>query len=156
MFAGQDAYVSSDPSQWDVERMAHGMTVVALAHKEHGWELDMAAPENRRITMDTEMIFTGPVAGHRRLQTPQHKKGHTVRGMVHNCSGGKTPWGTVLTCEENILYYFGGSCSDSKGFRTSSAITFLTLKPIVGINGMQILTSRCLQKRQIAMVGSGD
>ena len=39
-----------------------------------------------------------------------------VSGMLGNCSGGVTPWGTVFSAEENVQYYYGEleDCYDSR------------------------------------------
>ena len=55
---------------------------------------------------DTEMELTGPVAGHGLMMTKADPTGKEVVGMINNCAGGVTPWGTWLSAEENTNGYF--------------------------------------------------
>ncbi|MGN6404378.1 PhoX family protein [Sinomonas sp.] len=97
-----DAQLAADPAEARaVARAAHGLSVVELErqNKNQAWRYVKGAPLNRRYLTDTVFEFTGPAAGSPLV-------GRTVRGTLGNCSGGTTPWGTVLSGEENFNGYF--------------------------------------------------
>jgi secreted PhoX family phosphatase len=93
----------------EIEMAAVGATVVAVEERDGTWVADRASPFNRRITATTPIRVSGPAAGTPRLCTSGDPTGRWVTGMLANCAGGVTPWGTVLTCEEDFHVYFGGA-----------------------------------------------
>ena len=107
MFAG---YREGDPEAWQVavELEAHGVTIVEVLQRERGqWHYLPGSTYNRRVTGTTRCELTGPAAGSDWLKTSTDSTGTVVYGTLNNCAGGKTPWGTLLTCEENFHQYFG-------------------------------------------------
>ena len=95
----------------EVEMMSHGGSVVEIALTNGKWGVVADSRFNRRITAETEMEIAGPAAGHPSMKTKADPAGRRVRGMINNCAGGMTPWGTWLTCEENINLYFWGTAN---------------------------------------------
>ena len=88
--------------------MAIGHSIVEIKREAGLWSVVQDSPMNRRITLDTPMAISGPVAGHDWMKTSYDPEGRMVRGTNYNCGGGVTPWGTVLTCEEGASDTFGG------------------------------------------------
>jgi secreted PhoX family phosphatase len=109
-----------------IGRAAHGLTVVELERKNVNkpWSYVKGAPLNRRFLTDTTYELTGPAAGSALVKTVADPTGRAILGTLGNCSGGTTPWGTILSGEENFNGYFvsaGTSASDKRYGLTSSA-----------------------------------
>ncbi|POX42109.1 phosphatase [Streptomyces sp. Ru73] len=110
MFAGYDAEHPTR-EQAEIGLQAHGLTVLAAQEERRSGRLT-AVPRhrlNRRITGTTPFDVTGPAAGSDLLKTSADPKGTRILGTLNNCGGGITPWGTVLSGEENFNQYFGNA-----------------------------------------------
>ena len=96
---------------WTAEKVrksqaAHGVAVIEVALEGNQWRVVRPSQYARRITAYTPIRISGPVAGSSALQTAADPSGRLALGTFNNCAGGRTPWGTYLTCEENFNGYF--------------------------------------------------
>ena len=84
-------------AQVDQELSHVGGSIIALKKNRHHWKLDTTSPLNRRLNGHSPIPFDqGPIAGKQQAM-----------GTVANCSGGITPWQTILSCEENYDKVYG-------------------------------------------------
>lgn len=90
---------------------AHGISVIEVQQGRDGWSVVRPSALARRVTAYTPCTLAGPAAGHLLMRTAADPEGRTVLGTVGNCGAGLTPWGTVLSGEENFPDYF--SCGDT-------------------------------------------
>ena len=111
---GQTDPKAKTREQIDLEREAVGNSVLHVRKDAEGlWRVVSPSPYNRRITgAGPRTEFTGPLAG-----DPDHPGvGTEAPGSLANCSGGITPWGTALTCEENYQDYGSDSSAFAYGW----------------------------------------
>ncbi|QCO01711.1 PhoX family protein [Azospirillum argentinense] len=108
----KDKFARMTKTLVDIEMAAHGGTVVEIRKVKGKWVTVADSRYNRRITGETACAITGPAAGHALMKTSYDPTGTMVRGMLNNCSGGMTPWGTWLSAEENFNGYFWGKVED--------------------------------------------
>lgn len=83
------------------EQASLGVSILEIQKEKDQWSVVLDSKYNRRIDANTKMS----VSGLAKQQVLQNEK--FVYGTLNNCANGKTPWGTYLTCEENINDFFG-------------------------------------------------
>jgi uncharacterized protein len=98
-------------TNWSAEKVrksknAHGLGVIEVRFDGERWLTVKDSEYGRRVTADTPFIVRGPAAGHAWMRTPDDPTGTRVLGTYQNCANGYTPWGTYLSCEENVNAYF--------------------------------------------------
>ena len=117
MFPGYDAG-NVTAEQAAIEIASHGMSVVEVWRNEDGsWSYNPSSSHNFRLTGETPMMLTGPGAGSAYTITNADATGAAVLGTLNNCAGGRTPWGTILTAEENFNQYFANAGEETRAAR---------------------------------------
>lgn len=97
----------------DIERYVVGGSIVKIRKDEtNKWNIVQNDALNRRLNGSTKIPFLWDeeIAGTR-----------VAEGTFQNCSGGRTPWGTILTCEENYDYMYGEIFYDENNVATREA-----------------------------------
>jgi secreted PhoX family phosphatase len=102
----------------EAEKESTGNSIVHVRRATDGrWQVVTPSPYNRRIfggavtgMPATPLTFTGPLAqagapGSSAPDPKVHGTDNRADGSTANCSGGITPWGTALSCEENYDGY---------------------------------------------------
>ena len=97
--------------QVEVQMAAQGFSITEVAKEGNQWRVVKDSRYNRRISANAPMRISGPAAGHERMRTNADPTGTRSFGTFNNCAGGTTPWGTMLTAEENVQNYFSGDAS---------------------------------------------
>lgn len=97
------------PTQTQVllEQYSVGGSIVRIRKDASGaWKVTRDGNYNRRISGRTEIPFAWdiPIAGSMK-----------AIGTLGNCAGGQTPWGTILTCEENYDAFYGENIRQTDG-----------------------------------------
>lgn len=92
------------------ERQAVGGSLMRISQdaKTGQWQIDKSDKRNKRFSALTTLPLVAPraIMGKR-----------SAKGTLANCCGGTTPWGSVLTCEENADEFYG-NVTYEKGKRT--------------------------------------
>jgi secreted PhoX family phosphatase len=81
-----------------IERKNVGGSLLHFKKASSGWEFQKNSIHNMRWDANTRI----PFAWQEPIQNSQ-----VAIGTLANCSGGQTPWGTFLTCEENYDEFYG-------------------------------------------------
>lgn len=82
----------------DKEMYQVGGSILHIKKVDEKWVLVSDSKYNRRLTAQTSIPFNWD---------EKIANADKAIGTMGNCAGGLTPWGTILTCEENYQDYYG-------------------------------------------------
>ncbi|WP_437636762.1 alkaline phosphatase PhoX [Sorangium sp. So ce854] len=96
--------------RWQKKQLGGSWLRIVQDPASGSWSVDRAAEALRYDgTSDTLLRLTG-----QQLHQPEHDDatgaplpGGVIPGILGDCAGAQTPWGTVITAEENVQDYYG-------------------------------------------------
>ncbi len=101
LFSGSYNAATATADQKALALSGVGISVVEVAKGSDGkWAVKAGSKFNKRYSGNSNYRAGGPAAG---------QLSGTIKGMLNNCSSGRTPWGTYLTCEESTDNYLDPS-----------------------------------------------
>ncbi|MFZ5542110.1 MAG: PhoX family protein [Pseudomonadota bacterium] len=107
----------------DKEVPLHGVSVVEVKKGANGaFATVQGSAFNRRITPLTPVQLSGAARGNTLVKTLYSVDGTATRGTINNCGTGRTPWGTLLTGEENWAGYFARGATDDAARADKSVV----------------------------------
>ncbi len=99
-FADHKAGIKKTEEQILAEKKCVGFSIFRIRNQNGKWEFTEDGRYSRRIDATSRILLSGPAAG-----TKEMGFAFETEGTLGNCSGGLTPWGTVLSAEENFQDY---------------------------------------------------
>ncbi len=109
----------------DKEVAIHGISVVEVKKTGTAWAAVKDSAFNFRLTALTDVEIGGPARGNRLLVTKYSTTGTRTRGTLNNCGGGRSPWGTYLSGEENWSGYFARGAADDAARGSDKSVVSL-------------------------------
>ncbi len=122
---GGTASLPRPAAEVDKEMAIHGVSVFELRKTSGKFAYVQDSAFNFRVHQQTVVDFHGPARGHALLKTKFDTAGQTTRGTLNNCGTGRTPWGTLLTGEENWAGYFTRGSADDAARGNDKSVTAL-------------------------------
>ena len=109
----------------DKEVAIHGISVVEVKKTGSAWANVSTSAFNFRLTPLSDIEISGPARSNALLVTKYSTNGVRTRGTINNCGTGKTPWGSLLTGEENWAGYFTRGAADDAARSNDKSVTSL-------------------------------
>jgi secreted PhoX family phosphatase len=110
-FVSGDWNLERKKSQIDIEMKNVGGSLLQLHRQNDRWTWSADGSVNQRLDAFSKIPFSGEV---------KIEGSRFAMGTLANCAGGRTPWGSFLSCEENYQGFYGDRDRGSRTVKSSA------------------------------------